>query len=452
MNDQLNLWPKQFSRLCLFLTALLGNLHPLHVRADEPVSFRSDVAPILRDNCIACHCARKAEGGYRLDVFAEMVKAGDSGIEPLVKSEDNGVEFLRRLTTEDKYERMPAEGEALSGEQIQIIRRWIESGADFDGADASARLSAVIPPPEHPPAPETYSTPMQVTSLAFSPDGKTVLTGGYHEVLVWNLEGTLQRRIQNIGQQTFALAFDPDGKKIAVACGQPGRDGEVRLIDFNTGNVIAVPVRCEDVVLDVAFRPDGKILAVAAADKFIYLVDMDSLEVTSTLKSHADWVTAVAWSSDGKRLVSASRDKSVKVFDSDTGQLLVSYQGHKAAVRGVSILPENSQVVSVGSDNKLHRWNIETAKKAAEVGLGGEGYKVAAGDGWVLVPTANQTLLRVDTGKTSILSTLTGHTDWVLAAGINHDQSIVGSGSYNGEVRIWNVADGSLMTSWLAKP
>ncbi len=314
-------------------------------------------------------------------------------------------------------------------------------------------LAFVIPPPRHLDPPESYHTPVPITAVAFSPDGTQVLVGGYHEVTVWDTaEAKLVRRIKNIGQRVFAISLNSDGATLAVACGEPGRSGEVRLVDFATGEVKGVTARSTDVVLDVAFRPESDQLAVASADNLIRIVDIKSPTETRTLPSHADWVTAVAWSDDGSRLVSASRDKSAKVFDADTGQLLVSYQGHAAAVRGVTFLPDAKQVMSTGADNKLHRWNVEGAKKVAEVALGGEGYKLVRGDGFVLVPCADKRLLKIDLSDNKVAQEFTGHDDWVLSVALHAAKSQIISGAFNGEVRSWNAADGTLLRCWLAKP
>ncbi len=91
------------------------------VRSADTVSFRGDIAPILLENCVACHGAKKAEGGYRLDTFAELVKAGDSDVKPISSDKQQTSELLRRLTTADEFERMPAESESLSQEHIKLV-------------------------------------------------------------------------------------------------------------------------------------------------------------------------------------------------------------------------------------------------------------------------------------------------------------------------------------------
>jgi WD40 repeat protein len=431
-----------------------------HAFADEPtgVSFRTQIAPIILENCLACHGAKKAEGGYRVDSYEELIQAGDSGELPIAGAADQESELLRRLVC-DESERMPADSDPLAPEQIELIRQWVAAGGTFDGEDAREPLALVIPPTQYAAPPDVYSHTIPITAAIFSPDGKSIVTSGYHELVIWNPEdGKLLRRIGNVGQRVFAVAFSHDGQTLAVACGEPGKSGEVRLIDFASGEVKGVIARTSDVVLDLAYRPGADELAIAATDGSIRIVNMETLETVRTLASHADWVTAVTWSDDGSRLASASRDKSAKVYDAATGELIASYLGHAAAVRGVSILADNQQVVSVGADNKLHRWNVEGAAKVAEIALGGEGYKLIRSATHVFVPCSNQRLLQIDLATNTVSQQYPGHLDWVLTACYQPGSTETPgrgsllSGSFDGEVRIWNTADQTLIRNWHAKP
>ena len=71
-----------FSILFLFSSLLTPVLATEQV--GQPISFRSDVALIFLENCVACHGPKKAEGGYRIDTFDELLKPGDSGEMPVV--------------------------------------------------------------------------------------------------------------------------------------------------------------------------------------------------------------------------------------------------------------------------------------------------------------------------------------------------------------------------------
>lgn len=453
-------------RMCLFpmtsqsilarilLTISASFVANSNARADDSVSFRRDIAPILVDHCVACHSAKKAEGGYRVDTFAELIKAGDSGETPIGGEGDHAGELLRRLTSDDESERMPAESEPLSSESVRLVTAWLASGASFDGPDEAESLAFVIPPPKHPDPPSSYSAAIPVTAIAFSPDGNQLVAGGYHEITVWSVaDATLVRRIANLGQRVFAIAISPDGATLAVACGEPGRGGEVRLVDYASGEVKAVIARSTDVALDVAWRPQSHELAIASADSLIRIVDTQTSQTLRTLASHADWVTAVCWSSDGTRLASASRDKSAKVFDAQSGELLTSYQGHGAPVRGVIFTPDGQHVLSAGSDKSLHRWEAAGGKHIATVPLGGEGCRVVAGgEGFVLVPVADKRLLQIDLANNGVSRAFTGLGDWALVAAWHGEPGRVAAGAFNGEIRVWDATNAELVKNWLAKP
>lgn len=109
------------------------NLEVRRATGSETVSFASDVAPLLVDNCNGCHLdAMQVRGGLRLDTFAQLLQGGDSGaiISPGKSSESLLIQKLKGMVGQ----RMPAGGRpALSDESIQLISTWIDEGATLDG-------------------------------------------------------------------------------------------------------------------------------------------------------------------------------------------------------------------------------------------------------------------------------------------------------------------------------
>ncbi|MEQ8788502.1 MAG: c-type cytochrome domain-containing protein [Pirellulaceae bacterium] len=423
-------------------------------RAEEPVSFRKQIAPVLLSNCLACHGPKKAEGGYRIDTFERLTGEGDSGSAGFTAKDLDGSEAFRRMASDDQSERMPLEADPIPKEQLALIERWIEQGAKYDADNPKADLATIVPPPEHPPAPETYPNTMPITALAFSPDGEALYASGYHELTVWNVEdGAMLRRIGNVGERTYALAFSPDGKTLAVASGAPGRLGEVRLLDAAKGELKSVLATAADVMFDVAFSPDGKQLACCAADGVIRIFQMPEGKELRTITSHSDWVTAVAWSADGKRLISASRDKTAKVFDVETGDLVITYSGHGQPVKGVAFHPDGKEAYSGASDKKIHRWKIEDGKKSADVGsFGDEVYKLVAAGETFIATSADKSVRQYDLKSHKELKKYAGHADWVLSAAYNAKTKRLATGGFDGEVRIWNTDDGKQTTAFLAAP
>ncbi|MCA9125006.1 MAG: hypothetical protein H6822_08115 [Planctomycetaceae bacterium] len=440
-------------RITSVLTFSLALVAGLSAIADEPVSFRKDLAPILLDKCLACHGPKKAEGGLRVDSFERVTKEGDSGSPGFVAKDLELSEAYRRMASEDADERMPAEADALPADQLALFKRWIEEGANFDGDDPAAELITIVPAPTHPEPPPAYRYAVPVAAIAFSHDGKELIAGGYHELTVWNpADGTLIRRIKNIGQRTRALSLSPDGKLLAVGCGAPGRLGETRVIDMASGDVVNVLGTTSDEVLDVAFSPQGDRLAVGSADGSIRVFEIPSGKEQLTITSHSDWVMALAWNADASKLASGSRDKTAKVFDAKTGELLVTYSGHSEAVKGVAFHPEGSDVFSAGGDKKIHRWQISDAKKTADVAFGGEVFKLPLSGEYLFASSADKTVRQFEAKTQKQLKSFAGHQDWALSVAFHPDAKLVASGSFDGRVRIWNVEDGKEVASFFAAP
>src|SRR5436190_11216295 len=165
------------------LACLVTLLAPAICHA-EPISFKRDIAPVLLNNCLACHGPKKAEGGYRIDTLERVKSAGDSTQAGFIAKDLDGSEAFRRITSTDVKERMPLEGDPLPADDVAKLKKWIESGLLFDGHDAKAPLASYISPPTHPSSPESYRATMPITAVAFSPDGSQIFVGGYHELTV----------------------------------------------------------------------------------------------------------------------------------------------------------------------------------------------------------------------------------------------------------------------------
>jgi hypothetical protein len=233
----------------LGLVCLLGIVGASPLHAQTPISFPEQVAPILQKHCVACHGAKRAEGGYRLDTVEHMLKPGDGANLPVVPQKSSDSEWVQRLRSHDSSLRMPAESEPLGTEQIDAIARWMDEGANLEGVDTSAPLWLVIPPARDIASPEHYPHAIPVTAMAFAADGAQLITSGYHEALVWNpVPGELIDRLPNQVQRAFAILPLHQGKTLAIAGGTPGAIGEVRLFEREGRSVQQVLARSNDVV------------------------------------------------------------------------------------------------------------------------------------------------------------------------------------------------------------
>jgi dipeptidyl aminopeptidase/acylaminoacyl peptidase len=418
----------------------------------EPISFKKDIAPILQNNCFACHGPKKAEGGYRVDNFEKLTGAGDSGSKGFEAKNLDGSESFRRITSADKDERMPKDGDPLPPEQVALIKQWLEEGAVYDGGDPKASLSSIMPAPVHPPAPQQYRATLPITAVLFSPDGKELYTGGYHEINVWNPEnGQLVRRIGNVGERTYSLALKPDGSQLAVAGGAPGRLGEVRIYNPSTGELLKVIAPTADVAYDVQWSPAGDRLATCAADGVVRIFDAATFAEQPPITSHSDWVFAVAWSPDGTKLATASRDKTAKVFDAKTGELTITYSAHAAPVRGVLFHPDGAEVYTSGSNNKWERWKIADGAKTKEIGVAGPYKLVRVGESF-FVPTEEPRVRMYKAKEGDQVREFAGAADWCLSVAAHDATGKVAAGTFDGEIRLWALADGKPLLNFYAAP
>ena len=433
--------------------------------AEAPVSFRTQLAPLLVQKCQACHGPDKAKGGYRLDTFERLMKPGHSDEPPVTPGEPGASALYRLVATHDEDDRMPQKDDPLPPAQLALIERWIKEGATFDGPEPGASLSTLVNESQgtkHPDPPEAYPRPVPVLALAFSPDGKALAAGGYHEVTVWNpQDGSLIRRIKDLPQQTQSLAYSPDGSLLAVAGGTPGRLGEVRLIHLNSAEPPRVLDRIGDMMLAVAFSPDGTKLAAGGADGAVRVYDVASGKREFLVEQHADWVTAVAFSPDGGRVASASRDKSARVIDAKTGELRSAYvEKHEEPLFALAWAPDGKRLYTAGRDKSIHVWEPkEEGNEAKRVGQ----IATPGGDVLRLGTTAKGLLFSCSAdGKVrqyepagdgaKLVRTDEGHSDWVYGLAADEKTGRVATGGYDGEVRVRAVEDGKVTATFLAAP
>lgn len=414
------------------------------------VSFIREVAPAFHKRCVACHNARMAKGRLNVESYSSLMKGGESGpaIEP-GKVDCN-------LCSQIGDGSMPKDADPLTKEQIDIIAKWVQLGAQIDaGVDPNASLIKIMPKLPQPAAPEAYPVLVPVTAVALNNDATVLATSGYHEVLLYNpADGALIRRISNVAERVHDIAFSPDGTKLAIAGGTPGQVGEVKVFNLADGVLLADLVTVEDSVYAVAFNADGTRLASAGADRTIRLFDVATFKEQLVIEDHADWVMDVAWSPDGKKLASASRDKTSKVFDAQTGDAQTTFNTHGDVVYTVGWLSDNAQVVTGGADNRMRVWKAADAGQVREIGgFGGAVFRLQIlPDNRIFSCSADKTARLHNGNDGAQIKQFAGHNDWVYSVSFCPATNRLATGAYDGEVRFWNTEDGASLKNWFAAP
>jgi hypothetical protein len=473
----------------LTLLLLCANSAPADAqgpKADAPVSFINDVAPILKENCFACHDSKKRKGKLDMTTYESFRKGGhkEDPIDPS-SPEDSLILDMLKSTGAD---RMPPKeaGEPLPKAKIDVIERWIKQGAKLDaGLTAKADLPRELRIRWKPPSPpDAYKYPANVNAVLFSPDGKKLLAGGYHEITVWDIDqARLEKRLYLRSQRAHGILFLPDGK-LVVAGGRPGQEGDVRVYDLNadTGKevngvrvldgvndpkvLVKVLLDADDSIFALALSNDGKKLAAGGFDRLVRVWDIsagiDQAQMEPPIENHADCVFAVAFSPDGKYLLTGSRDKTAKVWDLIAKESLLTFPDHQQYVWGVAMNNQGTSGFSVGEDGNLRTWRAtdkekQIGKQIRVLGRHDKAiFKLALhGDSKnPLLATAGDdgTVKLWNPDKGSLLKTLTGQKGWVIALAISNDGQLVASGTGEGEVRVWRTGDGSLVKAFNASP
>ena len=263
----------------------------------DNVQFSRDIAPILASRCLGCHNSRISEGRYALDTLDRLLKSGDSEDPVVVPGKPDESQLFLRVAETDADLRMPQQDDPLDRSAVEKIRLWIAAGADFGDVASDSALTDILPARDHPTSPETYRLPVPVFAVAFAPDGNRIVTGGWHELLVWDTQsGSLMKRVGSMPQRIHTVTFSPDGQLMVVAGGAPGDYGEIQI--RRAGAIMrsaAQPIVISDwndLVLDVSFSVDGRHIVACGADNSVRCYSIDGREQWRT-KQHVDWVTGV---------------------------------------------------------------------------------------------------------------------------------------------------------------
>jgi WD40 repeat protein len=231
----------------------------------------------------------------------------------------------------------------------------------------------------------------EVVALAFTPDGKTLVSSGSESVLrLWQVSPPREIERTPAQLQTFNrlrryspyIFVAPDGKKLYVWL--PNPDTRIKTLvecfDLNEGKQLFQFVDDNRSVNSLAFCANGKLVATGAKDGSVRLHD---LEQQGAILPGGDWlcfdkagakeavgVADLALTPDGKTLVVTSDEGEVKIGDIASRTMRKTFKAHDGRIMACVTSPDGKRCATVGLDNIVKLWDLETARELRRWPLG----------------------------------------------------------------------------------
>jgi len=293
-------------------------------------------------------------------------------------------------------------------------------------------------------------TPAHVPdSVAFSPDGKQILSGSSVDstIKLWNAaKGKEIRTFTGHKEGIGSVCFSPDGKQVLSG----SHDNTMKLWDTATGKEIKTFSGHSDWVNSVALSLDGKYIASGSRDKSVKLWDAASGREIRTLSGHSSGVLSVAFNSDGKKILSGAGDSTVKLWEAASGGEVRTFAGYTGMIGSASFSSDGKQIF-FNSGATVKQWDMAAGRETRSFTVGG-GYAAFSGDGKQVLSYPHDNNIKLwdaVTGKE--IRTFTGHTKVVNSAAFSPDGRQFISGSEDGTIKLWDTATGKEIRSYKQK-
>jgi WD40 repeat protein len=455
------------------------------LKRTEPVEYGRDIEPLFKNRCFVCHTGNVTEGKFDMSSYEKLMKGGAKrGAKVIVPGKSADSFLFQACSRQVKPIMPPKTEEPLTSQEVSLVKLWIDEGAKAptttrmkekivvnlppalvkpvravavspdgkfvaagrgnqvhvfelktepadakkgvaekkDWVFAKTLLDPLLKTPDGKAAKAAHIS--LVESMAFSPDGKTLATGSFQELTLWDFEKDEPKtRIGGFADKVCAIAYSADGKFFATGGGAPTEDGEIKVFTAAGQLVTDIKNGHSDTVFGVAFSPNGWLLATCGADKFVKVFELPhdgfgwpfgpgpkTSRLVKSFEGHTHHVMGVGWTPDGKKLASCGADNFVKVWDYERGEKVRDMQGHQKQVTALFFVGKTPQFVTGSGDASVRMWNADN---------GGN------------------------------VRSFAGANDFVYAVSASADGAVVASGCEDGVVRVYNGTNAQLVKAAL---
>jgi hypothetical protein len=368
------------------IAALCCSAGSMAVRADTAWAMR-----LLRANCLGCHNESKHKGGLMLHTREAMMKGGSGG-QAVVEGRP-GDSPLVSLLSADADPHMPPRKQ-LAVEDMAVLSDWVQAGAPWDAAalEADDGLLRPVNPAALPAAyrpvmamalapdgsklavgwgrevlvfsvgdgplelrhrGEAHPDPVQ--SLAWSSDGRQLVSGAFRRLVVWGLEpwGPQREIREGLTDRIAAVRLLPGSSQAVLADGLAGERGTVRVVDTADGTLVRSWKAHDDSLFALELAEGGRLAVTAGGDRMVKFWEVATGRETMRIEAHGSQVLGLDLNDEGTQLVTGGADRQLKVWDVKTRESTVTLTGRSAAVNAVQW--QGTNVLAAGDDGALGR-------------------------------------------------------------------------------------------------
>ena len=462
----------------LLLAGLLFLFPPAHALAGGEdaaakaarITYDDHISEIFRSQCFKCHNQDRKKGGLALNTYGLTMEGGSSG--KVIKPGEPDSSRLFALIAHLEEPHMPPKGGKLADGILETVRKWIAAGAPENKSSKiklptkpKLELSVSEPtakPEGPPPMPRGLSLEpvvrtqqtSAVTAMASSPWAPLLAVAGQKQVLLYNTDTSELAGVLPFPEgSAHILKFSRNAGLLLAGGGRGAHSGKVVVWSVRTGERIVEIGDEYDSVLAADISSDHSMVALGGSSKMLRIYSTSDGELLHDIKKHTNWIFSLEFSPDGVLLASGDRNGGLHVWESFTGREYLALGGHGGPVTSVSWRGDSNILASASEDSTIRLWEMENGRQIRSWNAHGGGtLAMQFHRNGQLVSCGRDRVAKLWDQNGKQLRAFEAFGDLALRVAVDHTCKRVIAGDWNGEVRMWNAADGKRLAQLPLNP